>query len=69
MAAAGPAGNLLIAFVAFVLIKIGLATGWFVPPDSVTSSISSARRIRVGKFVGELLSIFLTLNVLLARST
>ena len=36
MAAAGPAGNLSIAIVALVLIKIGLATGWFVPPDSVT---------------------------------
>ena len=35
MAAAGPAGNLLIAFVALLLIKIGLATGWFVAPDSV----------------------------------
>ena len=28
MAAAGPAGNLSIAFVALVLIKIGLASGW-----------------------------------------
>src|SRR5712671_1187798 len=36
MAAAGPAGNLSIAFVAFVLIRLGLASGWFVPPDSVS---------------------------------
>src|SRR6187397_3661276 len=28
MSAAGPAGNLAIAFVAFVLIKAGLAAGW-----------------------------------------
>src|SRR4026209_2284176 len=34
-AAGGPAGQLLLAFVALVLIKIGLATGWFVAPDSV----------------------------------
>ena len=66
MAAAGPAGNLSIAFVAFVLIKIGLATGWFVPPDSVNleqlvSSPSGDGRT----FAGTLLSIFLTLNVLL----
>jgi Zn-dependent protease len=66
MAAAGPAGNLSIAFVAFVLIKIGLAAGWFVPPDSVTfehlvSSPSGDGRT----FAGEILSIFLTLNVLL----
>jgi len=31
MAAAGPAGNLSIAFVALALIKVGLASGWFVP--------------------------------------
>ena len=35
MAAAGPAGNLAVAFVAFVVIKIGLASGWFIPPDTV----------------------------------
>ncbi len=65
MAAAGPAGNLLIAFVAFVAIKIGLAGGWFVPPDSVTFEhlVSAAGAGR--SFAAELLSIFLTLNVLL----
>src|SRR5262245_27521505 len=36
MAAAGPAGNLAIAVAAFLLIKIGLAGGLFVPPDSVS---------------------------------
>jgi Zn-dependent protease len=65
MSAAGPAGNLLIAFVAFVVIKAGLATGWFFPPDSVTfehlvTGVGNGRT-----FIGELLSIFLTLNVLL----
>jgi spore coat assembly protein len=65
MSAAGPAGNLLIAFVAFMLIKAGLATGWFLPPDSVTfehlvTGVGNGRT-----FIGELLSIFLTLNVLL----
>jgi Zn-dependent protease len=67
MAAAGPAGNLSIAAVAFVLIKIGLASGWFIAPDSVNfehlvSSPSGDGRT----FAGTLLSIFLTLNVLLA---
>jgi Zn-dependent protease len=67
MAAAGPAGNLSIALIAFVLIKIGLASGWFIPPDSanfehLVSSPSGDGRT----FAGTLLSIFLTLNVLLA---
>jgi Zn-dependent protease len=65
MAAAGPAGNLAVAFVAFVLIKIGLASGWFIPPDSVNFSqlVSSASGERT--FAGAILSIFLMLNVLL----
>ena len=46
MAAAGPAGNLLIAFVALVLIKVGLATGLFVAPIGSASSTSSPRRTR-----------------------
>jgi Zn-dependent protease len=65
MAAAGPAGNLAIAFVAFVLIKIGLASGWFIAPDSagLDQLVSSASGER--SFAGALLSIFLTLNVFL----
>lgn len=66
MAAAGPAGNLLIALVAFVLIKIGLAAGWFVAPDYANFERLVASPLGDGRsFIGELLSIFLTLNVLL----
>jgi Zn-dependent protease len=65
MAAAGPAGNLAIALVALILIKIGLATGWFIPPDSVTFEHLVAAPGDGRSFAGELLSIFLTLNVLL----
>jgi len=65
MAAAGPAGNLSIAFVALVLIKVGLASGWFVPPDSVTFERLVAAPDGSQTFAGEILSIFLTLNVLL----
>src|SRR5437762_116542 len=65
MAAAGPAGNLSIAVLALVLIKIGLATGWFVPPDSVTFEHLVGAPDAGRAFAGELLSIFLTLNVLL----
>jgi Zn-dependent protease len=65
MAAAGPAGNLLVAIVALILIKIGLATGWFIPPDSVTFEHLVASPDGGRSFAGEVLSIFLTLNVLL----
>ena len=66
MAAAGPAGNLSIAIVALVLMKIGLAAGWYIAPDSVTFQRIVASPLGDGRtFSGELLSIFLTLNVLL----
>src|SRR5215210_7675758 len=64
MAAAGPAGNLGIAATALILIRIGLSTGWFLAPDSanfehVVASVGAGGR----SFAGELLSVFLTLNV------
>ncbi len=65
MAAAGPAGNLGIAILALVLIKIGLGAGWFVPPDRVTFEHLVAGADASRTFAGEILSIFLTLNVLL----
>ena len=65
MSAAGPAGNLALAIIAFAIIKAGLAAGWFVPPDSVNFEhlVESADGTR--SFAGALLSIFLMLNVLL----
>ena len=33
MAAAGPAGNFAIALAALAILKFGLVTGWFLPPD------------------------------------
>src|SRR3954469_22800355 len=66
MAAAGPAGNLSIAAIAFILIKIGLASGWFIAPDSASFEHIVASPVGDGQtFTGEMLSIFLTLNVLL----
>jgi Zn-dependent protease len=65
MAAAGPAGNLLIAVVALVLIKAGLSTGFFVAPDRVSFEHLVAAADQGRSFLGEILSIFLTLNVLL----
>src|SRR4029079_2241495 len=38
MAAAGPAGNFIIAGIAFVLIKLGLMAGIFVAPASANFS-------------------------------
>jgi Zn-dependent protease len=65
MSAAGPAGNLMIAFAAFFLIKVGLAGGWFLPPESVTFEHLVTGSDNGRTFIGELLSILLTLNVLL----
>ncbi len=66
MAAAGPAGNLSIALVALVLIRIGLAAGWFVVPDIMTFDHLVAAALGDGRsFAAEMLSILLTLNVLL----
>ena len=66
MAAAGPAGNFMIAIVALILIKVGLLAGLFVAPDSANFSrvVVSAAGGEVG-FVATLLSVMLMLNVLL----
>jgi Zn-dependent protease len=66
MSAAGPAGNLMVALVAFVLLKAGLAAGHFVAPDSVRFEHLVALADGGASFAGDLLSIFLVLNVLLA---
>jgi Zn-dependent protease len=65
MSAAGPAGNLALAVIAFAIIKAGLAAGWFVPPDSVNFEHLVASADGTRSFAGALLSIFLMLNVLL----
>jgi len=66
MAAAGPAGNFMIAFVAFVLIKVGLIAGIFAAParanfDRVVISAAAGD----ANFISTILSVFLMLNVLL----
>jgi len=52
MAAAGPAGNLLIALVAFAAIKVGLLGGLFVSPEYVASTTSWKRRTAPHGFQG-----------------
>src|SRR5262245_38028959 len=67
MAAAGPAGNLLIALTAFAAIKAGLFTGWFEAPDRVgfSSLLAPATGEPWLAAVGQLLTVLLMLNVLL----
>ena len=66
MAAAGPAGNFMIAAVALVALRVGLMLGWFVAPESVsfTALVGTASGGGAG-LIGTLLSVFLMLNVLL----
>ncbi|HSL22372.1 MAG TPA: site-2 protease family protein [Vicinamibacterales bacterium] len=66
MAAAGPAGNLALAAVALVLLRVGLGAGWFTAPQTVTFDALVAGAGGEPSFAGMLLSIFLVLNVLLA---
>ncbi len=66
MAAAGPIGNLILAAIAFTLLKVGLNAGWFVAPSSVSfSGVVESTAGGAPEFVAALLSIFLMLNVLL----
>jgi Zn-dependent protease len=70
MAAAGPAGNLAIALVAFGLLKLGLAAGVFDTPVRANMSllvgIADAARGGVVDFAARALSVLLVLNALLA---
>lgn len=65
MAAAGPAGNFMIALVAFVLMRVGLGVGAFVSPDSVNFETIVAGTDGQGTFMTMLLSVLLVQNVLL----
>ena len=66
MAAAGPAGNFMIAFVAFVLIKVGLMAGVFATPATANfSRVVVSAAAGNADFPATILSVFLMLNVLL----
>ena len=64
MAAAGPAGNFLIALLAFILIKIGLVAGFFGAPDSANFSRIVAMASGEASFLATALSILLMFNVI-----
>jgi Zn-dependent protease len=64
MAAAGPAGNFMIALVAFAGLRAGLLAGVFVAPEraayhTLVADATTGDPI----FIGTLLSVFLVLNV------
>jgi Zn-dependent protease len=65
MAAAGPAGNLMIAMAALLILRICLAAGWFHAPPSVRFEHLVEATGTAGSFVGALLSVLLMLNVFL----
>ena len=65
MAAAGPAGNLLIALIAFAILRIGLAAEWFIAPEQV--SFDSIVEFAAGgpALLTTALSVLLVMNVFL----
>jgi Zn-dependent protease len=66
MAAAGPAGNLIIAIIAFAILRVGLGVDWFIAPEHVSfDSIAEVAGIAGPSFVTTLLSVFLVMNVFL----
>lgn len=67
MAAAGPAGNLLIAFLAFTAVKGGLAVGLFAPPAHASFGhlVDATTGGGVLAGLGDLLTVLLVLNTLL----
>ena len=66
MAAAGPAGNFAIAFVALLGLQAGLLGGWFVPPETIFfDSLVAAATPGFASFMATALSVLLVLNVFL----
>jgi len=64
MAAAGPAGNFMIALVAFAGLRAGLMAGLFIAPERAAFHALVADAARGDpNFLGTVLSVFLVLNV------
>jgi Zn-dependent protease len=66
MAAAGPVGNLALAMVAFLFLKLGLQVGFFTPPETVNFQHLVAAPPGTAAMFASILSILLVLHVLLA---
>ncbi len=67
MALAGPAANFTLMFIAALAIRIGVAAGYFRPPDSLSSyaSLTMPANSSDPSFVASALSILFVLNLLL----
>jgi Zn-dependent protease len=67
MALAGPAANFALMLIAAVAIRIGVAAGYLVPPDSLSSFADVAMPANSSEpsFVATALSILFVLNLLL----
>jgi Zn-dependent protease len=64
MAAAGPAGNFMLALVAFAGLRGGLLAGLFVPPERAAfHALVADASTGDPNFLGTVLSVFLVLNV------
>jgi len=67
MALAGPASNLLLCILAVLLMTVGLFTGFFHPPSTLTfTHLVDAGSSDWSDFAGRMVSIFFSLNLLLA---
>ncbi len=66
MSLAGPAANLLLVIIAMLVIRIGMATGIFFPPESLTfSHIVESSNGRNLEIAASFVSLFFSLNLLL----
>lgn len=67
MALAGPAANLLLAIVAAICIRAGVAAGWFTPPTSFLFSeiVAPASDGGLARFAAMFFSVMFSLNLLL----
>jgi Zn-dependent protease len=65
MAAAGPGANLLLAFLSLVALRVGLETGVFWGPDTVSASRLVVADVTWVDGLGRFLSMMLVLNTIL----
>ncbi len=66
MSLAGPGANLAIAILAAIIMRIGLAVGVFLPGAISTDHIVEAASAGIGTGAATILSVFFSLNLLLA---
>jgi Zn-dependent protease len=66
MAAAGPLANLILVIIAAMIIRLGLAMGYFYPPESITfSEVTAAEHAGWVHSTAVMTSILFTLNLVL----